>query len=107
MAHDLNPGEQLQLLGAEGVLAAECAINRGGFREQAEAALAQMISEGCTFTADRLRDHISSDVEPHHPNVLPAVIRSAARRGLIEPVGWEPSTRPTRHASVNRVWRAR
>lgn len=97
-------GEQLQLLGTESVLAAEVAVHRSTFLEHAEVALAELIRERCEFTADALRERVPPEVQPHHPNVLPAIIQAAARRGEIVPVRWEPSTRPSRHASVNRVW---
>lgn len=101
----MTTGEQLALEGVQTVLAAESAIHRGSFRDYAERALAELIRERVEFTAEDVRARIPAGVEAHHPNVLPAVIRLAASRGLIEAVGWRQATRPTRHASVNRVWR--
>lgn len=43
--------------------------------------------------------------EPWHPNAWGARLHHAARRGLIEPVGYAQSRRPTVKASVVRVWR--
>lgn len=101
----MTTGEQLALEGVETVLAAETAIHRS-FRAHAERALAELIRERVEFTAEDVRARIPEGVEAHHPNVLPALIRLAASRGLIEAVGWRQATRPTRHANVNRVWRA-
>lgn len=99
-------GEQLRLDGTQAVLAAETTVLSGGFREHAERALAELIQARAEFTAEEVRARIPTGIEAHHPNVLPAVIRLAAQRGQIEPVGWKQAARPTRHASVNRVWRA-
>ena len=97
-------GEQLLFEGIEANLAAATAPHRT-YREHAEVVLADIARRGVEFTADDVRRRIPDDVEPHSHNVLPSLIRLWASRGHIEPVGWVRSTRPTRHASVNRVWR--
>lgn len=106
MPRAVNEGEQLALDGTEAVLAADVSVLSAGFREHAERALAELIRAQVEFTAEDVRDRIPPGVEAHHPNVLPAVIRLAAQRRQIEPVGWKQAERPTRHASVNRIWRA-
>lgn len=97
-------GEQLAIDGVEANLAAATAIHRT-YRDHAEAVLARFARAETTFTADDVRDLIPAGVEPHSHNVLPSLINVWARRGAIQAVGWVRSTRPTRHASVNRVWR--
>jgi hypothetical protein len=42
---------------------------------------------------------------PPHPNVMGAIFRSMARRGLIVPAGVGVARRPERHASICRLWR--
>lgn len=44
---------------------------------------------------------------PPSPNAVGAIMRSAATQGLIHPTGeYIPSTRPTCHAAIVRVWTA-
>lgn len=97
-------GEHRRDAGTEAVLAAAAAAHRE-YREYAEHAIALFAWEGDPFTADDVHDEIPDGVEPHSPNVLPAVIRTAARQGLITHIGWRKSARPSRHASVQRIWK--
>lgn len=43
--------------------------------------------------------------EPDDPHRWGGLFRTAARRGLIEAVGYAPSRRPTAAGSIARVWR--
>lgn len=97
-------GEQLRIDGIEANLAAAAALNRP-YREHAELILADFARRQAEFTADDVRRLIPDGVEPHSHNVLPSLIRVWAARGAIQAVGWVRSTRPSRHASVNRMWR--
>lgn len=97
-------GQTLRDDGAERALAADTAAHRL-YREYAERAIAAFIWENHHFTADDIHMEIPEGVTPHSPNVLPAIILTAARRGDITHVGWRKSTRPSRHAAVLRVWK--
>jgi len=68
-------------------------------------ALDALIASGEVFTADDVRARVPERlVGPHHPNLLPAILGSRARHGLIRPVTRYRSSRATRHASRNTVW---
>jgi hypothetical protein len=97
-------GRQLREDGVAANLAAATAVHRS-FREHAEQVLARYIRHGALFTADDIRQEIPDGVEPHSANVLPSLIGVYAARGVITPVGWAVSTRRSRHASHNRLWR--
>ena len=60
------------------------------------------------FTGDDVRELASTAGigEPTHPNAWGAAMSAAAKRGLIQAVGYERSAMPSRHAAVVRVWRA-
>lgn len=92
-------------VGAARTQAAATAAHRITYRDHAEAAIAAFIRENYAFTADDIHDEIPDGIEPHSPNLLPAVILTAARQHLIRQVGWRRSTRPSRHASMLRVWK--
>lgn len=98
-------GEQQRDIGAQKTLAAATAAHRIEYRQHAERAIAAFRWENCDFTADDVHAEIPDEIQPHGPNVLPAVILTAARRGLIKHVGWARSTRPSRHAAAVRVWK--
>lgn len=99
-----DTGEQRRDTGVQAVLAASSGVNRS-YRFYAERAIAAFVWENDPFTADDVHREIPEGVEPHSPNVLPAVIRSAAQRGVIVQVGWSKSNRPSRHASMQRIWK--
>ncbi len=101
----MTTGEQLRLDGVEANLAAATAPHRVTFRDHVEALLAEHSRNRTEFSAEDIRKAIPDGVEPHSHNVLPSLIRLWATRGAIEPVGWIAATRPTRHGSVNRVWK--
>lgn len=69
----------------------------------AERALGWWAETGRPFTADDLRALGVPD--PDHPNRIGGLFRRAYRTGLIEPVGYMPSTRPSRNGGVLRTWR--
>ncbi len=101
----MTTGEQLRIDGVDANLAAATAGHRATYRDHVEATLARYAREGTEFSAEDVRKTIPPGIEPHSHNVLPSLIRLWATRGAIEAVGWVRSTRPTRHASVNRLWR--
>lgn len=100
--------EQLDLLAGappEGAYAgAEQALNNAesGWTEAAMAEIRAMARSGMEFTSDHLRAKIS---EPDHGNRIGAVFVAASKARLIEAVGARPSTWPTTHGRLIRVWR--
>lgn len=98
-------GTNLRDRGVDTALAADVAVHRM-YREDVEAALERLARTGCRFTADGVRTKLPETVrERMSPVLLPAVFRTAARRGEIAAVGFAVSRRPHRHASVLRIWR--
>lgn len=77
-----------------------------GYRDFAHAAIDYLITLGEPFTADDIHRLIPDGVEPHSPNVVPALLGSRAKNGLIVPIGRYRTTRRTRHSSKNQVWKA-
>lgn len=75
------------------------------WRDCASRALTWWAEAGVEFTADDMVD--LGVPEPDHPNRLGALFLAASRRGQIEAVGYRPSTKPSRHGGVVRVWRGR
>lgn len=96
-------GEQLRDQGIADVLDADDAVHRGA-REHIARALEELIGRGRPFTSDDVHELLPEDVQPHSPNLLPAVVRAFRGAKRIEQVGWSTSTRPTRHAGVIRQW---
>jgi len=54
------------------------------------------------FTADDLAADLR---KPPHPNQTGAAFKAAYQQGLIEPVGYQPSTTRSRNSGVIRQWR--
>lgn len=75
------------------------------------ATLLRFIQTGQPFSADEVREELEGNdaVERamfKRPNLLPAIIGGASRKGLIEPIGIVKPSRPSRHANRNLIWRA-
>jgi len=68
----------------------------------ASRALAWCAEAGFTFEAYTLTELGVPD--PDHPARWGALFRAAYHRGLIVPVGFEPSRRPSRAGGACRVW---
>lgn len=75
------------------------------WRDTARRALADLAASGREFTAHDLTE--AGVPEPDHPNRWGSLFRQANTAGLIVPVGYRPSTRPSRAGGVCRVWRGR
>lgn len=73
------------------------------WREHARGVMDWLASEGQPFDAYNLTE--LGVPEPHHPSQWGALFRTYANRGLIEPLGFEYSRRPTRSGGVCRTWR--
>lgn len=100
-----DTGMQLRNEGQAAVIAADTAAHRD-YRRTLQAVLDDLIAARLPFTADDVR-RIALERDPccaPSPNLLPALIGSAARHHRIIPAGWINSSRPTRHASRNRLW---
>lgn len=98
--------------GQAATLAADQSVVRG-HGDFIRAALDAYVSNGDKFSADDVREvaaRLAADCghtfDPS-PNLLPAILGGAAASGRIVSVGWVNSTRRTRHASKNRVYRAK
>ncbi|MDX3006725.1 hypothetical protein PWY87_33975 [Kribbella solani] len=66
--------------------------------------IAILAENGWDFTSDDVRQVVG---EPDHPNRWGGVFLAARRAGLILPTGEvRPSTTPSRHGALVRVWRA-
>lgn len=105
----MTTGEQLRMDGLAANLAAQTAPHRD-YREHAERVLAEFVRERREFTADDVHRQLPDDIKPQStksPNVIPSLIGSYSAQKVIVPVGWANSTRPSRHASRNRIWTAR
>ena len=58
------------------------------------------------FTLDDIRECFPATCqEPTHPNAWGALFTHLAKTKRIVCVGYRPSTRPSRHAGIVRVWR--
>lgn len=68
-------------------------------------AVKAMAATGQLFEAFDLTKEPYALREPAHPNHWGALLRQAAQLGLIEPVGFAPSRRPSRAGGVSRQWR--
>lgn len=71
----------------------------------------RLIKSGEPFSADEIRDALEGNEAVERamfkrPNLLPAIIGGASRKGLIEPIGIVKPSRPSRHANRNLIWRA-
>lgn len=67
-------------------------------------ALEQCIRGAVPFSADTVRALIPDHLQPHHPNVLPALFRAASSAGRITAVDYVRPGRRERHGNLNRLW---
>lgn len=90
--------------------------SRSGVQRSAENADAWWWSpawRGLTWLAGTDTEFQASDLtvlgvpDPEHPARWGALFTKALHAGLIEPVGYAPSKRPSRSGGVCRVWRGR
>lgn len=76
------------------------------YKNAVREAIAELIASGRPFTADDVHRMIPRELQPHHPNVLGAMLGGAASAGRIAAVSHRKSGRKSRHASHNKLWRA-
>lgn len=101
----MTTGTKLRDQGQDAVISADTAVHRG-YREYVEDAVDALIGKGMEFTAEDIRMLIPKGVNPHHPNLLPAILGSMAANDRIRAVGHRRCTRPSRRAGWMRVWAA-
>ena len=99
----MSTGKQLRDEGMTAVIAADTAPHRS-YADHARIVIDRLIGEGRTFTSEDVRQGIPEGVEPHHPNVLPAVLGSLASAGRIRRVGEYHSVRASRRYGRNSFW---
>lgn len=68
----------------------------------AHAALNRLARSGDSFTAFDLTE--AGVGQPEHPSQWGALFREAHRDGVITPVGFLESQRPSRHKAIVRLW---
>lgn len=73
------------------------------WRDEAHRAMEYFIASGLPFDSYSLTE--VGVQEPHHPSQWGALFRAYSNKGLIEPLGFEYSRRPTRSGGICRTWR--
>lgn len=110
MKHNISPtGDDLHSDGQTIVEANDAVEANAG--KIIRATLHRFIQTGQNFSADDVREELEgNDLVARamfkRPNLLPAIIGGASRRGVIEPVGIVKPTRASRHSNRNLIWRA-
>lgn len=106
-----SPGDQTGAIptddhtgsGIKTILAETYANSDDWWRSCVEAGIRHLAATGSPFDAFDLTELGVPD--PDHPNRWGAAFRAAATGGLIEPIGYRESRRPSRSGGVCRVWR--
>lgn len=94
---------QVAVAGADTIVADTYANADDWWRDCAWRAVDHMAAAGVDFTAADLTELGVPD--PDVPNRWGALFRAALTAGVIVPVGFVVSSRPSRHGGVCRVWR--
>ena len=106
----MNPtGDDLRIAGQSIVEANDAVETNAG--KLILATLLRFIQTRQPFSADDVREELEGNeliarAMFKRPNLLPAIIGGASRKGLIEPIGIVKPTRASRHANRNLIWRA-
>lgn len=96
---DLTEGRRLRDEGA--AAAGTTSPTAEAWRSAAAEAIQVLADQGEQFTADDLVDRVGL---PPVPNMMGSVFLTAKRRDVINLVGYEPSSRPSNHARIQRIW---
>ncbi|MBM6588816.1 hypothetical protein [Brevibacterium sp. RIT 803] len=110
MNQNISPtGDELRQTGQHIVMVNDSVEANAG--KIIRATLLRFIETGQQFSADGVREELeASDLVARamfkRPNLLPAIIGAASRKGLIEPIGFVKPNRPSRHSNRNLIWRA-
>lgn len=100
----MNGYTQGDLLAQQAQDAAEAHADEGWLRA-ARQQIAALAASGEPWTTDHVWYRLELlGVATHEPRALGALIRKAARDGLIRRQGWTPTTRPEAHARPIPVW---
>ena len=95
-----------EALAQEGMSRAEDNADEGWLRA-ARLELAALIQAAEPFTTDHIWYRLERlGVHTHEPRALGALIRQAAKAGLIQRISYTPTTRPEAHARPIPVWQA-
>lgn len=97
-------GQELRDEGTAAVIAADKAIHRD-ISDLIRSAILDLADAGQEFTADDVRDRLPDDAIPHSHNLIPAHFGAQAHAGRIEAVGICRTTRTSRRASRNLIWK--
>lgn len=95
-------GRALRDAGTEVAGSGAPAALASAWRTKAAEAMTTLARSGEEFSAD---DLVAIAGEPPVPNMLGGVFMSAARRDLINAVGFTTASRPSAHARVQRTWK--
>lgn len=96
--------EQGDLFAQAAMDAAEAAADEGWLRA-ARGELKALIEAGEPWTTDHIWYRLEQlGVTTHEPRALGALIRQAAKAGLIVRRGYTPTTRPEAHARPIPIW---
>lgn len=97
MTGQLTLGELLKSAGMARAANAEAQA----WKARADLAIVHLASLGRPFTAEDVRA-ICGD--PEHVNAFGSRLSYAAKKGIIQPAGYEEATRPSRHRAILRCW---
>src|SRR5262249_32625782 len=95
-------GEELRDHGLEQAGSGQPVSVTVSWEQQARYAILRLCLADANWSAEEVRQ-IAGD--PPVPNMMGAAIRMAYLEGLIAPTGFDIATRPSRRASVLRLWR--
>lgn len=101
---DIEESQRRRDQGTASVIAAAESVTRRSAKAHVIEAIQRRAESGRPFTADDVQRDLPEDIEPHSPNLLPALINGASKRGLIRMHGLARSSRPSRHAGRVCIW---
>jgi len=95
-------GAELRDAGLDQATSGSSAVLQVLWGEHAAYAILQLALADSSFSAEDLRKAAG---EPPTVNAIGAAFRTAYRKGWIRPDGYTLASRPSRHASILRLWR--
>lgn len=101
---DVEESQRRRDQGTANVIAAAESVTRRSAKAHVIEAIQRRAESGLPFTADDIQADLPEDIEPHSPNLLPALMQGASKRGLIRMHSFAHSSRPSRHAGRVCVW---
>lgn len=85
-------------------LIAKQAATGTGWIDLAEQALGFLEATGDPFSADDFHELMAGAPPPTHHNAVGSLFNQHRRRGLIQVVGYGPSSRKKRNGGIRRLW---